>query len=126
MKISRGKWYRLLAMAILALMIYDRFLKEDHSFRLTTAIRCLVEKNGDGALCPQISIDPYLQKNLQNKFFEDFHQKEFTISIFPKDGKFEVQIQTTKSAGIVLVVSLRSKTDFQVVAWKEFELGDES
>ena len=126
MKISRRNWYRLLAVAIVAFMVYDRASKEERLGRLTNAIQCLIEQNGDGARCPQISIDPYLQKGIQNKIVKGFNQTETTISVSPQDGNFEVQIQTTKSAGIVLGVTLRSTSEFQVVAWRDLELGEES
>ena len=126
MKISRRNLYRLLAVAIVAFMVYDRASKEERLGRLTNAIQCLIEQNGDGARCPQISIDPYLQKGIQNKIVKEFNQTETTISISPQDGNFEVQIQTTKSAGIVLGVTLRSSSEYQVVAWRDFELGEES
>ena len=84
-----------------------------------------IEQNGDGTRCPQISIDPYLQNGIQNKLVKEFNQTEPTISISPQDGNFEVQIQTTKSAGIVLGVTLRSTSEFQVVAWRDLELGEE-
>ena len=125
MKISRRTWYRLLAVAIVAFMIYDRASKEERLGRLTNAIQCLIEQNGDGARCPQISIDPYLQKGIQNKIVKEFNQTETTISVSPQDGNFEVQIQTTKSAGIVLGVTLRSTSEYQVVAWRDLELGEE-
>ena len=124
-KISRN-WYRLLAIAIVAFMVYDRASKEERLGRLTNAIQCLIEQNGDGARCPQISIDPYLQKGIQNKIVKEFNQTETTISVSPQDGNFEVQIQTTKSAGIVLGVTLRSTSEYQVVAWRDLELGEES
>ena len=126
MKISRRIWYRLLAVAIVAFMAYDRASKEERLGRLTNAIQCLIEQNGDGARCPQISIDPYLQKGIQNKIVKEFNQTETTISVSPQDGNFEVQIQTTKSAGIVLGVTLRSTSEYQVVAWRDLELGEES
>ena len=126
MKISRRNWYRLLAVAIVAFMVYDRASKEERLGRLTNAIQCLIEQNGDGSRCPQISIDPYLQKGIQNKIVKEFNQTETTISVSPQDGNFEVQIQTTKSAGIVLGVTLRSTSEFQVVAWRDLELGEES
>ena len=107
-------------------MVYDRASKEERLGRLTNAIQCLIEQNGDGALCPQISIDPYLQKGIQNKIVKEFNQTETTISISPQDGNFEVQIQTTNSAGIVLGVTLRSTSEYQVVAWRDLELGEES
>ena len=125
MKISRRNWYRLLAVAIVAFMVYDRASKEERLGRLTNAIQCLIEQNGDGARCPQISIDPYLQKGIQNKIVKEFNQTETTISVSPQGGNFEVQIQTTKSAGIVLGVTLRSTSEFQVVAWRDLELGEE-
>ena len=126
MKISRRNWYRLLAVVIVAFMVYDRASKEERLGRLTNAIQCLIEQNGDGARCPQISIDPYLQKGIQNKIVKEFNQTETTISVSPQDGNFEVQIQTTKSAGIVLGVTLRSTSEYQVVAWRDLELGEES
>ena len=126
MKISRRNWYRLLAVAIVAFMVCDRVSKEDRLARLTNAIQCLIEQNGDGAHCPQISIDPYLQKGIQNKIVKEFNQTETIISVSPQDGNFEVQIQTTKSAGIVLGVTLRSTSEYQVVAWRDLELGEES
>ena len=126
MKISRRNWYRLLAVAIVAFMVYDRASKEERLGRLTNAIQCLIEQNGDGARCPQISINPYLQKGIQNKIVKEFNQTETTISISPQDGNFEVQIQTTNSAGIVLGVTLRSTSEYQVVAWRDLELGEES
>lgn len=126
MKISRRNWYRLLAVAIVAFMVYDRASKEERLGRLTNAIQCLIEQNGDGARCPQISIDPYLQKGIQNKIVKEFNQTETIISVSPQDGNFEVQIQTTKSAGIVLGVTLRSTSEYQVVAWRDLELGEES
>ena len=126
MKISRRNLYRLLAVAIVAFMVYDRASKEERLGRLTNAIQCLIEQNGDGARCPQISIDPYLQKGIQNKIVKEFNQTETTISVSPQDGNFEVQIQTTKSAGIVLGVTLRSTSEYQVVAWRDLELGEES
>ena len=126
MKISRRNLYRLLAVAIVAFMVYDRASKEERLGRLTNAIQCLIEQNGDGSRCPQISIDPYLQKGIQNKIVKEFNQTETTISVSPQDGNFEVQIQTTKSAGIVLGVTLRSSSEYQVVAWRDFELGEES
>ena len=126
MKISRRNWYRLLAVAIVAFMVYDRASKEKRLGRLTNAIQCLIEQNGDGARCPQISIDPYLQKGIQNKIVKEFNQTETTISVSPQDGNFEVQIQTTKGAGIVLGVTLRSTSEYQVVAWRDLELGVES
>ncbi len=107
-------------------MVYDRVSKEEQLGRLTNAIQCLIEQNGDGTHCPQISIDPYLQKGIQNKLVKEFNQTEPTIFISPQDGNFEVQIQTTKNAGIVLRVTLRSASVFQVVAWKDLELGEES
>ena len=107
-------------------MVYDRVSKEERLGRLTNAIQCLIEQNGDGARCPQISIDPYLQKGIQNKLVKEFSQTEPIISISPQKGNFEVQIQTTKIRGIVLGVTLRSTSDFQVVAWKDLELGEES
>ena len=125
MKISRRNLYRLLAVAIVAFMVYDRASKEERLGRLTNAIQCLIEQNGDGARCPQISIDPYLQKGIQNKIVKEFNQTETTISISPQNGNFEVQIQTTKSAGIVLRVTLRSTSEYQVVAWRDVELGEE-
>ena len=125
MKISRRNWYRLLAAVIVAFMVYDRASKEERLGRLTNAIQCLIEQNGDGARCPQISIDPYLQKGIQNKIVKEFNQTETTISVSPQDGNFEVQIQTTKSAGIVLGVTLRSTSEYQVVAWRDLELGEE-
>ena len=126
MKISRRNLYRLLAVAIVAFMVYDRASKEERLGRLTNAIQCLIEQNGDGSRCPQISIDPYLQKGIQNKIVKEFNQTETTISVSPQDGNFEVQIQTTKSAGIVLGVTLRSTSEYQVVAWRDLELGEES
>ena len=128
MKISRRNWYRLLAVAIVAFMVYDRASKEERLGRLTNAIQCLIEQNGDGTRCPEISIDPYLQKGIQKKFVKEFNQNQTkpTISTSPQNGDFEVQIQTTKGAGIVLRVTLRSTSNFQVVAWKDLELGDES
>ena len=107
-------------------MVYNQFSKNNQSFRLKTAVQCLVEKKGDGSLCPMISIDPILQKNIQKKFVEDFNQTETTTSILHQDGKFEVQIQTTRSAGIVLCVILRSTSDFHVVSWSNLEPGEES
>ena len=107
-------------------MVYDRASKEKRLGRLTNAIQCLIEQNGDGARCPQISIDPYLQKGIQNKIVKEFNQTETTISVSPQDGNFEVQIQTTKGAGIVLGVTLRSTSEYQVVAWRDLELGVES
>ena len=126
MKISRRNWYRLLAVAIVAFMVYDRAAKEERLGRLTNAIQCLIEQNGDGARCPQISIDPYLQTGIQNKIVKEFNQTKTTISVSPQDGNFEVQIQTTKSAGIVLGVTLRSTSEYQIVAWRDLELGEES
>ena len=126
MKISRRNCYRLLAVTIVAFMVYDRVLKEERLSRLTSAIQCLIEQNGDGTHCPQISIDPYLQKAIQNKIVKEFNQTEPTISISPQKGNFLVQIQTTKSAGIVLGVTLRSTSEFQVVGWRDLELGEES
>ena len=126
MKILRRNWYRLLAVAIVAFMVYDRASKEERLGRLTNAIQCLIEQNGDWARCPQISIDPYLQKGIQNKIVKGFNQTETTISISPQDGNFEVQIQTIKSAGIVLGVTLRSTSEFRVVSWRDLELGEES
>ena len=126
MKISRRTWYRLLAVAIVAFMIYDRASKEERLGRLTNAIQCLIEQKGDGARCPQISVDPYLQKGIQKKLVKEFSQTEPTISISLQDGNFEVQIQTTKNAGIVLGVTLRSTSEYEVVAWRDLELGDES
>ena len=125
MKISRRNWYRLLAAVIVAFMVYDRASKEERLGRLTNAIQCLIEQNGDGSRCPQISIDPYLQKGIQNKIVKEFNQTETTISVSPQDGNFEVQIQTTKSAGIVLGVTLRSTSEYQVVAWRDLGLGEE-
>ena len=126
MKISRRNWYRLLAVTIVAFMVYDRASKEERLVRLTNAIQCLIEQNGDGTRCPQISIDPYLQIGIQNKIVKEFYQTEPTISVSRQDGNFEVQIQTTKSTGIVLGVTLRSTSEFQVVAWRDLEQGDES
>ena len=126
MKISRRNWYRLLAVAIVVFMVYDRASKEERLGHLTNAIQCLIEQNGDGTRCPEISIDPYLQKGIQNKLVKEFNQTELRISISPQDGNFEVQIQTTKSAGIVLRVTLRSTSEFQVVAWRDLEMGEES
>ena len=107
-------------------MVYDRASKEERLGRLTNAIQCLIEQNGDGTRCPQISIDPYLQIGIQNKIVKEFYQTEPTISVSRQDGNFEVQIQTTKSAGIVLGVTLRSTSEFEVVAWRDLEQGDES
>ena len=126
MKISRRNWYRLLAVTIVVFMVYDRVSKEERLDRLTNAIQCLIEQNGDGARCPQISIDPYLQNGIQNKLVKEFNQTEPTISISPQNGNFAVQIQTTKSAGIVLRVTLRSASEFRVEAWRDLEQGEES
>ena len=107
-------------------MVYDRVSKEERLGRLTSAIQCLIEQNGDGTRCPQISIDPYLQIGIQNKIVKEFYQTEPTISISPQEGNFLVQIQSTKSAGIVFWVTLRSTSEFEVVAWRDLELGEES
>ena len=107
-------------------MVFDQVSKEERLGRLTNATQCLIEQNGDGSRCPQISVDPYLQKSIQKKLVKDFNQTETTISISKQDGNFEVQIQTTKSAGIILSVTLRSTSKFQVVAWRDLELGEES
>ena len=126
MKMSRPNWYRLLALFLAGLVIYDRVLGESRSRELREAVRCLLQKNGDSSLCPRISVDPMLQPSIQSKFDLKFNQTEPTISIHQQDEIFEVQIQSSQNTGLVLGITSRSTTDYQVVSWRELEQGEES
>ena len=125
MKISRRNWYRFLALVLVGLMIYDQSSNKDQSRNLKDAVRCLIDHGANGEFCPKISIDPMLQLSIQKQFDQVFNQKTTTISLFPQDGRFEVQIQTSGGAGIVLGVTLRSSSNYQVVAWRDLEKEDE-
>ncbi len=67
-----------------------------------------------------------LQPSIQSKFDLKFNQAEPMISIQKQDGIFEVQIQSPQNTGLVLGITSRSTTDYQVVSWREFEQGEES
>ena len=125
MKISRRNWYRFLALVLVGLIIYDQTSHEDQSRNLKDAVRCLIDHGGNGEFCPKISVDPLLQPSIQKKFDQVFDQKRTTISPLPQDGRFEVQIQTSAGSGIVLGVTLRSSSNYQVVAWRDLEKEDE-
>ena len=125
MKISRRNWYRFLALVLVGLMIYDQASSKDQSRNLKDAVRCLIDHGGNGELCPKISVDPLLQPSIQKQFDQVFDQKRTTISPLPQAGRFEVQIQTSAGSGIVLGVTLRSSSNYQVVAWRDLEKEDE-
>ena len=75
MKISRRNWYRLFALALVGLMIYDQGVKKDQG-NLKEAVQCLIEHKGAGVFCPQITVDPLLQQSIQRKFEQEFDQGE--------------------------------------------------
>ena len=66
------------AVAIVAFMVYDRASKEEWLGRLTNAIQCLIEQNGDGFPL-STDLKSYLQKGIQNKIVKEFNQTETTI-----------------------------------------------
>ena len=125
MKISRRTWYRFLALVLVGLMIYDQNSNKDQLGKLKDAVQCLIEHKGNGEFCQKISVDPLLRLSIQKQFDRFFDQDTTTISTFPQDGIFEVQIQTSGGAGIVLGVTLRSSSNYQVVAWRDLEKEDE-
>ena len=126
MKISRRNQYQLLALVLVVLMICDRISKRDQSSRLRDAIQCFIEQKGAGEFCPEISVEPILQKSIQKKFIHKFNQTKPTFSISSKGEIFQIHIQSSKGSGIVLGVTLKSKSDFQIVSWKDWDQGDES
>ena len=125
MKISRRNWYRLFALALVGLMIYDQGVKKDQG-NLKEAVQCLIEHKGVGVFCPQITVDPLLQQSIQRKFEQEFDQGELEHIKKTGDGKFEAHIHSSRGTGITLVVTINSISDYQVVAWRDLELGDES
>ena len=125
MKMSRGNWYRLLTLALVGLMIYDQGVKKDQG-NLKEVVRCLIEHKGDEVFCPQISVDPLLQQSIQRKFEQEFDQGELKEIKKTHDGKFEAHIHSSRGTGIILVITINSISDYQVVAWGDLELGDES
>ena len=64
--------------------------------------------------CPQISIDPYLQKGIQNKIVKSSIKLDHNFH-FTSRWKFRSSNPNHKSAGIVLGVTLRSTSEYQVV-----------
>ena len=126
MKISRRNWYRLLALSLAGLVICDQVVGDAKSSDLRDAVQCLVQKNGDGPLCPRISVAPFLQKSIQNMFDPEFNQTEPTITVHQQKGIFKVQILSRKKTGFVLGITQGSTSDYQVVSWKELEQGEES
>ena len=122
---SRGNWYRLLTLALVGLMIYDQGVKKDQG-NLKEVVRCLIEHKGDEVFCPQITVDPLLQQSIQRKFEQEFDQCELEHIKRTGDGKFEAHIYSSRGTGIILVVTINLISDYQVVAWRDQELGDES
>mgnify|MGYP001345352154 CR=1 FL=1 len=122
---SRGNWYRLLTLALVGLMIYDQGVKKDQG-NLKEVVRCLIEHKGDEVFCPQITVDPLLQQSIQRKFEQEFDQSELKQIKRTHDGKFEAHIHSSRGTGITLVAIRISKTNFQVVGWRDLELGEES
>ena len=106
-------------------MIYDQIANKDQSKNLKDAVVCLIDHGGNGEFCPNISVDPLLQLTIQKQFDQFFDQKKTTISPVPQNGIFEVQIQTSEGAGMVLGVKVRSSSNYQVVAWRDMEKEDE-
>ena len=125
MKMSRGNWYRLITLALVGLMIYDQGVKKDQG-NLKEVVRCLIEHKGDEVFCPQITVDPLLQQSIQRKFEQEFDQSELNQIKRTQDGKFEAHIHSSRGTGITLVAIRISKTNFQVVGWRDLELGGES
>ena len=76
--------------------------------------------------CPQITVDPLLQQSIQRKFEQEFDQSELNKIKRTHDGKFEAHIYSSRGTGITLVITINSISDYQVVAWKDLELGEES
>jgi len=124
-KMSRGNWYRLLTLALVGLMIYDQGVKKDQG-NLKEVVRCLIENKGDEVLCPQITVDPLLQQSIQRKFEQEFDQSELKQIKRTHDGKFEAHIHSSRGTGITLVITINSISDYQVVGWRDLELGEES
>ena len=54
------------------------------------------------------------------------NQTKPTISIFYQDEVFEVQLQTSKTSGVVLEIDMPSKSDYRVFAWRELNMGGKS
>ena len=106
-------------------MIYDQGVKKDQG-NLKEVVRCLSEHKGDEVFCPQITIDPLLQQSIQRKFEQEFDQGEIKEVKENHDGEFEAQVHSARGTGITLVAIRISKTKFQVVGWRDLELGDES
>ena len=125
MKISRRNYYRLLALFLVGLMIYDQGLRKNQG-NLKKAVQCLIEHKGDGSVCSQLIVDPLIQQSIQRKFEQEFDQIEIKDVKKNHDGKFEAQVHSARGAGITLVAIRISKTNFQVVGWRDLELGDES
>ena len=126
MNISRGKWYRLLALSLLCLMMYDQKLSKDRSNDLRESVQCLIQKKGDSSLCPKILVDPVLEQSVLNMFDTKMNQTKPTISIFYQDEFFEVQLQTSKTSGVVLEINMPSKSNYRVIAWRELNMGGKS
>ena len=106
-------------------MIYDQGLRKDQG-NLKEAIQCLIEHEGDGSLCSQLAVDPSIQQSIQKKFEQEFDQSELKQIKKTHDGKFEAHIYSSGGSGIALVVMAHSVSDYQVVAWRDLELGEES
>ena len=125
MKISRRNCYRLLALFLVGLMIYDQGLRKNQG-NLKKAVQCLIEHKGDGSVCSQLIVDPLIQQSIQRKFEHEFDQSELKQIKKTHDGKFEAHIYSSGGFGIALVVMAHSVSDYQVVAWRDLELGEES
>ena len=106
-------------------MIYDQGLRKDQG-NLRESIQCLIEHMGDGSLCSQLAVDPLIQESIQRKFEQELDQSELKQIKNTHDGKLEAHIHSSGGFGIALVVTIRSTSNYQVVAWRDLELGEES
>ena len=106
-------------------MIYDQGLRKNQG-NLKKAVQCLIEHKGDGSVCSQLIVDPLIQQSIQRKFEHEFDQSELKQIKKTHDGKFEAHIYSSGGFGIALVVMAHSVFDYQVVAWRDLELGEES
>ena len=106
-------------------MIYDQGLRKNQG-NLKKAVQCLIEHKGDGSVCSQLIVDPLIQQSIQRKFEQEFDQSELKQIKKTHDGKFEAHIYSSGGSGIALIVTARSVSDYQVVAWRDLELGEES
>ena len=126
MKISRRTWYRLLALTLVGVIYSQRQEKDLGKIIFGSAVNCLIEQRGDVSFCPRLTFDPLIQQSIQKKFEQEFDQIEIKDVKENHDGEFEAQVHSARGTGITLVAIRISKTNFQVVGWRDLELGGES